>query len=317
MAVCSDEKKEVDDSDDDDSLNNVFAFSSNKEQGIRKKTEGLLTSNWWGSTIDRRIKIRFDKRVFRRTSYTSLCQLTARYPNGRKAVGSASGGVGVGRKCHRKENLVWFITCAHNLVMWSSLDKRPVSYKKRKIYGKREGWKKWAYKLQDCNKPIVHPKYDGQSDCGFDLGIILFTEIPVFTAEKREVKEDKSLHWMNPKDVSEGMTVEVSGYPGEKNGYPYTHEGEILCVRQSDLGGWVLYYKADTTPGNSGSPIYLTDKEYLKKHGKSGVDKLLIGVHTGHDDANTINFGTMLTRSIQRWLSKEFDNFNLGNILSF
>jgi len=107
--------------------------------------------------------------------------------------------------------------------------------------------------------------------------------------------------------VRKGIPIEVVGYPGEKKGYPYTHTGKILDIVEIDIGGWVLWYDADTTPGNSGSPIYLTDEKYLKQKSISAA-KMLIGVHTGHDEAEGSNFGTFLTPSLLEWMLKERRN---------
>merc|ERR1719184_498712 len=100
---------------------------------------------------------------------------------------------------------------------------------------------------------------------------------------------------MNPKDVSKGMTIELVGYPGEKEGYPFTHTAKIVDITEKENGGWVLWYDADSTPGNSGSAIYLIDEKYIANQNlEKRVTKLLIGVHTGHDDAEGLNFGTLL-----------------------
>jgi len=311
MAFCgtalSDEKKDVE-CGDDHSLDNVVAFSTKKQQMCAPSKEGLVVREENGTPIDRRIKVCFEDEKFSSSSYGSLCQITAIVPGGRTGVGSA---------CHSVEgDLSVFITCAHNLVSWSSRRKCTVPFKNVRIYGMRDGEKKWQYLSESNDKLIVHPKYNGQPDCGYDLGlgIKLMSEVRKLCSEVRKLcrsdiqwkgKVDSQNYWMNPKDVSKGMTVELIGYPGEKKGHPFTHTGKILDIVESDLGGWVLWYDADATPGNSGSAIFLTDEKYIKNSCGPGFAKLLIGVHTGHDEAEGCNFGTLLTPSLKSWILKE------------
>jgi len=305
MAFCgnalSDEKKDVD-CGDEHSLDNVVAFSTKKQQMSAPTQEGLIFREKNGKLKDRRIKVCFDDEKFFSSSYSSLCQLTAIVPPEKKAVGSAS--------CTLSGVWFLFITCAHNLVTYSSRRKCVVPFKDVKIYGMREGRKKWFFLSASNDKMIVHPKYNGNPDCGYDLGIIIRSKVPKL--RKSVFSKYRLKKGMNPKDLSKGMTIELIGYPGEKKGYPYTHIGKILDIVESGLGGWVLYYDADSTPGNSGSGIFLTDEKYIKNHSKAGAVKLLIGVHTGHDDAEGCNFGTLLTPSLLSWINEELEPFLKG-----
>jgi len=306
MAFCgaalSDEKKDVECGDH--SLDNVVAFSTKKQQMCAPSREGLVMTEKNGTPIDRRTKVCFDDEKFNSNSYGSLCQITATVPGGKIGVGSACKSA-----CPLKEgNLFVFITCAHNLVSWSSRRKCTVPFKNHRIYGLRDGEKKWWFLSENHDKLFVHPKYNGQPDCGYDLGFVVKYNLPnILDSNFPGIgrKMDSENFWMNPKDVSKGMTIELIGYPGEKKGHPFTHTGKILDIVESDLGGWVIWYDADATPGNSGSAILLTDEKFIKNHCKPGVAKLLIGVHTGHDDVEGCNFGTLLTPSINDWLFKE------------
>jgi len=307
MASCgialSDEKNDGD-CRDDHSLDDIVAFSTKKRQMCAPSKEGLIMKDKNGKFIDRRIKICYDDEKFFSTSYTSPCQITAVTPGGKKGAGSASCSIPTG------SDLLYFATCAHNLVAWNSLRKCTVPFKNLKVYVMRDGEEKWDFLSESIEKKIVHPKYNGQPECGYDLGIIVTTTISKFPRHKfpdLKPKMDSQFHLMNPKDVTKGMTIELIGYPGEKKGYPYAHTGKISAIIQSDLGGWVLWYNADATPGNSGSGIWLTDEKYVKKHSKPGISKLLIGVHTGHDEAEGSNFGTLMTKSLRSWLRKELN----------
>jgi len=307
MAFCGtalpDEKKDAE-SDDDHSLDNIVAFSTKKKQMCAPCKEGLFIDDN-GTPVDRRIKVCYDEEKFCSTSYSGTCQITAIDPQKRKGVGSACA-------VPAYDRMLCFITCAHNMVAWSSRTKSTKPFTKMQVYGMRDGEKNWHFLCNSIKKNIPHPKYNGQADCGFDLGLIVQTKRPSMNRgfQKFKPKPDSLVHFMNPKDVTEGMTIELIGYPGEKKGRPFTHTGEILDITESDLGGWVLWYNADATPGNSGSAIWLTDEKYVKANSKPGTAKLMIGIHTGYDDADGSNFGTLLTKSLESWIMKELDYFS-------
>jgi len=316
MAFCgtalSDEKKDVD-SDDEHSLDNIIVFSTKRQEMCGPSAEELLTKDDNGNLIDRRTKICYDDEKYFSNSYGTITQVTAKFHKG-KGVGSASYTPFV-------NGVILFITCAHNLVSWSSLRKMGVPVKDVKVYGRRDGKEKWLFWSKNIERKIVHPEYNGKPDCGYDLGIIIPSKLPDFgvwakfspkeTFPKYQCKMDSYLTdpGVNPKDIIKGMTLELMGYPGEKKGYPYTHRGEVLSVHQTDLGGWVIYYDVDATPGNSGSPIYLTDEKYIKKLSNRAISKLMIGVHTGHDDVVNCNFGTLLTEPLVSWFTKEVEHY--------
>jgi len=317
MAFCgmavTDEKKDGD-SGEDHSLDNIFAFSTKMQQFSGPTNEELLIKDENDKPIDRRAKICYDDddEKYISNSYAQVTQITAKAPKG-KGVGSASyipSGKGV----------VLFITCAHNLVSWSSI-RGAVPRDNLKVYGRRDGAKRWNFWSKSLEKKITHPKYDGLPYCGYDLGIIIPSKLPSFRSwanfstksnfPKYRPKMDSYLvdPGMNPKHILKGMTIELMGYPGEKQGHPYTHTGEILNIVEKSVGGWVIYYNVDATPGNSGSSIYLTDEKYIKKLSNPAISKLMIGVHTGHDPTERCNFGTLLTKSLIDWINKEVGGF--------
>jgi len=303
MAACGTAVSDVKEDavcDDDHSLTNVVAFSTTKKQMCAPSKEGLITREENGTLIDRRIKICYDGVMS--NSYMQLCQVTAKCPRGK----------GVGSACFAgQQKSTVIITCAHNFISWSSRRKCGVPFENLRFYGMRDGEKKWLFLGEGNEKTVlIHPKYNGHPDCGYDIGIATSRQSPADVKDRlanlfpkvKDVKKDSDITTqMSPKNVVKGMTIEVMGYPGEKKGYPYTHTGQILDIVESDIGGWVLWYDVDTTPGNSGSPIFLTDEKYLKQN--SWADKLLIGVHTGHDEAEGCNFGTFLTPSLYDWIS--------------
>jgi len=41
----------------------------------------------------------------------------------------------------------------------------------------------------------------------------------------------------------------VVGYPGEKNGLLYEHTDTVISLKKTKLGGVLINYKIDATPG--------------------------------------------------------------------
>ena len=99
------------------------------------------------------------------------------------------------------------------------------------------------------------------------------------------------------------MAIEIAGYPGEQVGQPFTHTGVIIDITKTALGGYVLWHNVDCSGGNSGSAIMITDEEWIKKYSfNKNVKKVIIGVHTGHDPLERLNFGTLITPSLHKWI---------------
>jgi len=233
-----------------------------------------------------------------------LCQLTAKVSNGKKGVGSCTA-VEV-----TQERAKQFLTCAHNLVDYSSRSGRLRPYTDSFIYKARQGEKRSRAIFQAINKECrVHPNYNGQPDCGFDIGIIPILKDSKVEDSSREVWKTKLSHdwadvaWkpVDPASIKKGMAVELAGFPGEKEGWPHTHTGKVVDVTKTNLGGHLIWYDCDATPGNSGSCVMITDKDYVKNYVAS---KLIVGVHTGHDSVEKLNYGTLITPVIKEWMDK-------------
>jgi len=285
-------------------LKEVVAFSSTKNQMcLSRKKEGLIVKGKDGKYIDRRILVDFsDSKFGVQKSYRMLCQLTARIPNGQKMVGSCF-------KIHRN-NKEYIVTCAHNIVGWSILRKKFYNFKWHVCYEMRQGessWMKCHY--LDASKLRVHPKHNRDGDSGYDVAVCSQGEIVSKGKNngafvKYHGTADVLMHPCDPKNLKVGMSVEVAGYPGEKLGQPHTHTGVIVGWVKAKAGGYVLLYDVDCTCGNSGSPIMITDEEYLKKQNASpGVKKIIIGIHTGHDELEGHNYGTLITPSLEKWIN--------------
>jgi len=102
------------------------------------------------------------------------------------------------------------------------------------------------------------------------------------------------------------MKVEIAGYPTCKIGHPYTHNGQISDISGTKQGGHLIWYDADSTIGNSGSCIMVTDEDFVKSVTKEpGIRKVIVAVHAGYDEVANLNFGTLITESVHDWLIKE------------
>jgi len=313
-ALCGaellDEKKEVD-VEGEHSLTNIVAFSSKKNQMWDPSEEGLIIFDKDGNEVDRRTKVIYSDRKFGYASYYMLSQITAKMLNGKKGVGSCA-------EVRKKGKGRYWLTCAHNLKKWGPRNKRVVAYTDFHIYKARQGEGAGRSTLicrGDDKNVSVHPKWNGQPDCGFDIGIIPLAKI-ITTADSfaplRVLNNFESDIWrdvvwanVNPHRIKKGMSVELAGFPGEKKGWPYTHRGKIVDVTKTKLGGHLLWYDADGTPGNSGSCIMITDKHFVKSVQSSDkIQKVIVGVHTAHCDVDNLNYGTLITPSIGEWIDK-------------
>jgi len=307
MAACAvdlfDEKKE-DEFTDIHSLANVIAFSTKRKQMSATSREGLVVTDSDNKVVDRRTKIVFKDSKFQHVSYYMLCQLTAKVLNGKKAVGSCTEVLGA------MEGERHFLTCAHNLVECSIRSGRIVPFTDSFVYKARQGEKNSRIIFQANNKKYrVHPKYDGQPNCGFDIGIIPVIKGSEVRTRTRELWDGKisddwqDVEWgsSDPGSIKKGMAVELAGFPGEKEGWPYTHKGTVQDVTKTRLGGHLIWYDCDATPGNSGSCVMITHKDFVKPY---GCNKIIVGVHTGHDAVEKMNYGTLITPAIYKWITK-------------
>jgi len=67
-----------------------------------------------------------------------------------------------------------------------------------------------------------------------------------------------------------------------------------------------MYHTCDTTPGNSGSSVMVTDKNFIDEGWRAqGVTKLCIGIHTGSEPLKHLNFATLITEDIMGWIGRE------------
>jgi len=302
MAFCGIEFKEVETDYGkpfNHRLKNKKAFSTVTHQWDICSKEGLLIKKENDDPQDSRIKIEFHKEIPVPVSFVSICQLAANVNDSVEGIGSCDQIIVNGVFC--------VLTCAHNLASKSHLTGKFLNHKVGYAYQMRQGEDAWdsLWRLK-ANETRVHPKYNGDASCGFDIAVSpIVSEAHEFDRRVKHGKVFKDAEWdsADPDDLKVGYEVEVAGYPGDKAGYPHYLRGKIVSINKTDEGGHILFYNVDTTPGNSGSPISIVDERFLgKERKKRGITKLTIGVHTGHSAVDKLNFGTLITPELRKWI---------------
>jgi len=285
----------------DHSLSNVVTFSTTTKQRAVNSKEGLLVKEEDGTHKDRRIKVVHKDYKYWLSSIYSALQMTASLPSGRKAMGSGLAIILNGQP--------HMLTCAHNLAAWSEYTDRFELYTKGCCYSGRNGEEDWRTLFQlHMDKSRIHPKFNDDDAGGFDIGVCPMTKVKNGTLPEVALFSDCAWGCAKPESLKAGMKIELAGYPAEKEkkGYQYISAGEIVKVKHSKYGGWVLYHDADTTKGMSGTPIRIVDKDWLEDNltssqKKRGKKKKTIGIHTGHDVSN-VNHGTLITPELYNWI---------------
>jgi len=299
----------------DHSLNEVIDFSmlalylpsfQNKLCPTRKK-EALIVKKEPSSVMvlcqdkDSSILIDFSDSMFGlQKSYRMLCQLTARIPSGKKAVGS-------GFKIH--DNKGYILTCAHNIVSWSTIHEKFVRHKSVLCYEMRQGDNSWM-RCQYLDESIarIHPKWNDDPESGFDIAVcspggIVSEGMNKDAFVKYHGKADVLICSCEVQDLEVGMSVEVAGYPvhpREKLGQPWAYKGEIVGWERKKDGGYILLYDVDCPLGTAGSPIMITDRWYLTKQKVPPGVRIVIGIHIGNREDGD-KFGTLITKSLKKW----------------
>jgi len=263
-----------------------------KKQFYHCSKEGLLYTNENGELQDRRIKIEFHKEKPAFLSFLTFCQVSANVNDSIEGIGSCTRIRVKGFEC--------ILTCAHNLVSKSVLTGKFSSHK-------TEGEDAWfaLWKLK-TNKIRVHPKYNDDPTCGFNIAVCPIVQVThVFNWRVAYSKRITDVLWSSadPTKIKVGYEIEVGGYPEEKIGYPHYQRGKVEGIKKTEEGEYLVFYDADTTPGTSGSPIRIVDERFLDElDQKNGIKKITIGVHTGHSAFDNLNFGTLMTPELVKWV---------------
>lgn len=297
LVEIKDDEKYDDWSNENIDPDKIVPFPANNSERDSGIGEVLLYVDDSGNKIDHRVQVFFNRKEFHTRSYFMLCQVIKALGNGKSAGGTAS--------CIPNKN-PYFLTCAHNLMKRSG-----DLYESLKVYQAMHGKKSCLNTIiVKKGNMVPHPKYDGYPLNGFDIGIFRSSK-----SRKNKVDEntygsmetiqgDVLMHFATA-DLKVGMAVEIAGYPVSKKLYPYKHEGKIERIQDTKRGSQLIWYNADTTKGNSGSSIVVTDQNFVRSVTKEpGIKKIIIGVHSGYDPVTGKNFGTLITEELYCWIKK-------------
>ena len=117
------------------------------------------------------------------------------------------------------------------------------------------------------------------------------------------------------RQLVQGSSLEVMGYPLERSGELWRHEAalvEVVGVGQGGeggIGGFLLVYNVDATPGTSGAAILSSDPNLLKPICARfpTISKLAIGLHLGYDPQSNTNYGLLFTKAMDQWIKEEVE----------
>ena len=173
--------------------------------------ETLTTVDEDGNLVDNRTKIEFpleeEKDVF--SSHADVVQLVARSPNGEQLGGS---GLVIP---YRDAKFV--VTSAANVVVTSMRNGDIKPRENQTGFKKRNGVDGGYNQLLEFEDVAIHPFYDGNSTCGFDISVMKVNQETRGTlANHGRPVDDYSLGPTEVGKVAEGRQIRLHGYPQEK-----------------------------------------------------------------------------------------------------
>jgi hypothetical protein len=197
----------------------------------------------------------------------------------------------------------FLLSCGHNYVHIVKKDNHPThsDYPISSVFrfGEERKWKYFILSnvhLVQSNVSSVrfYPDFDGEFLDGRDLAIGLLD------GDYRNCKAATGcfLHCVDYAKV--GDTITVVGYPEEYSGDVYKMQGTITMIEspnpESPHLKLIYYDNINTTPGQSGSPVFLhKDNKYY-----------IIGIHVGYDNYHKMNVATGITKEIFTWIVETY-----------
>ncbi len=220
---------------------------------------GIIGSN------DRRVPVA-DTTVY---PYSTIAYIEIEFPNSSMYVGTAwifgeSTAMTAGHCVYDEDNGGW----AKSIKIYPGI-----------YYDGEEVIKPFGY----YEASVLHSSknYIDSGNAYYDWGLLEFDEnISQYTG---------SLGYTNLTENIIGRDVTITGYPGEKYYAMYTMDGNIIYSDEHEL-----YYKIDTTGGQSGSPVYLSDEDEDRN--------VAVGIHTRF--AGDYNLGTKINASLYNYMKQ-------------
>eukprot|EP01084_Bolivina_argentea_P188830 324937_1 len=238
-----------------------------------------------------------------------VVELAVKFPDGN--------GWGTGTIIEIKDNNIFVLTCAHNVIDFNVMNDTPIKVNSIKCRMAKSGL--WGLDYNGAEVYASHfcayPRYDSNKLAADDLAIIKF---PMGNdKELKEICNYIRFRLLRVRPVNFGRCkcgvkncdcydfyaeekCDVMGYPGEKtDGKLYTASGKV----EINAAKGMVAYKLATTNGQSGSPVFAYGKFVAKdKTFKPfyNYKNLIIGVHT--DGGMKQNFGCLLTKEKIMWI---------------
>ena len=183
-------------------------------------------------------------------------------------------GFGTGNIVGIYNGKIYVLTCAHNVTHYSKFEDT--------YFDASNIWFIYKNIQYQGSRIYIYPKYKQKNE-GNDIAIVVFENIGRFKyfnmipsiMDANKLKTDKSRGY-------------VLGYPKIEDDKIYGMSGDIEIQKNSNL----LFYKIDTSNGQSGSIIF----------GKYNNSYKIIGIHT--DGGGDFNYGTKIRKEILKWINE-------------
>jgi len=234
--------------------------------------------------------------------YTSVIgQLQVRDEDGTNYVGSAT------LVCC--EGMYVILTCAHNFVSIVDIGGKVIRRhcKQATFFHGRSSNTTYFRKLV-VSKYVIHPNYykNPTITSGFDIAMAFL--LPLDSDLTPQPATDSCFgNWAEKRAPKH---IEVCGYPGEKNSEPFGMRGNVASIHEQPRGGRIVVYSdLDTTPGQSGSPVFevgsFEASERRVQGGKAFRDiddfRCLFAIHVGYSSVLGGNLATVVTGALFEW----------------
>jgi len=185
----------------------------------------------------------------------------------------------------------FLLTCAHNFVTINKGLETTIVKANSALYNYMQDGRKNCLIQAKVTSFHIHPMYHDHWELheGYDIAIAKLD------GDFNRAPPSQNSYWsdIESEGAKEGEEICVIGYPGEKDGFLYMMKGTIYEIRSLDSNRKIILYNdINTTPGQSGSPVYL----------KRGAKWARIGVHVGYDPSVKCNVATGITKEMKSWI---------------
>ena len=114
------------------------------------------------------------------------------------------------------------------------------------------------------------------------------------------------------RQIQKGTDLIITGYPSKKGGLPFTNRGQLVKIRPGRVGNYLAEYTIHTVKGMSGSPV---EADMYSKEIEEDEETFIqpgnntIAIHTGCNEADNTNYGTLVTEKLLEWRQLTLDSY--------